>query len=98
MAKVTFEHTVKIDSLGKWQQPILDTIAADLPGSKLGFMALPTGRAGLAVYWTGFYGHDVTERQDIVRGAIAKLGADASKRVAMIITLTPEEAEEMDPP
>jgi len=96
MAKVTFEYTEKIDSLGKWQQPILDAIFARFPGSKPGFVPLPMGRAGLVVYWKGFHGHDVTERQAMVREPIAELGADALKRVAMIVTLTPEEAAEMN--
>jgi hypothetical protein len=54
------------------------------------------GRAGLVIYWKGFHGHDVTERQDMAREPIAALGAEAVKRVAMIVTLTPEEATEMD--
>jgi hypothetical protein len=98
MAKVTFTQSVKIDSLGRWQQPILDAARAAFDGAKANFVPLPMGRAGLVVLWRGFHGHDVTERQEMVRATIARLGADAAKRVAMIVTLTPEEAKEMDGP
>ena|SRR5665213_281311 len=96
MAKVIFEHTVKIDSLGPWQQPILDLINDKFAGSKPGFVPLPMGRPGLVVFWKGFQGHDPSERQEMVRSAIDTLGADASRRVVMIVTLTPEEADGMD--
>ncbi len=82
-----------IDSLGPWQQPVIDLIKAEFAGSRLEFMPLPKGRQGLVVLWKGFYGHDPIERQTMVRSAIDTFGADASRRVIMIITLTPEEAE-----
>jgi hypothetical protein len=96
MAKMTFEQPVQIDSLGKRQQPILETLAKDFPGSTLGLIPLPKGRAGLSIYWTGFYGHDMPDREEMVHASIAKIGAGASKGIVMIITLTPEEAEDSD--
>jgi hypothetical protein len=96
MARVTFETTVKIESLGKWQGPILEVLGARFPEARIGFVPLPMGRPGIVVHWTGFRGHDVVERQQMVRDAIAELGRDASNRVAMIVTLTPEEAVDMD--
>ena len=93
MAKVKFTRTVKLDVLGKWQQQILDTVQAKLPGSKAEFVPLPMGKAALVVRWKGFHGHDVTEREQTVRGAIIeKLSASVSKRVSMILALTPAEA------
>ena len=92
MAKVKFEKTLTLDVLGKWQQPILDIIKEKLPGSRPAYAPLPMGRAGLVVEWDGFYGRDPTDRQDIVRFAIANLGPDPSKLISMIVTLTQEEA------
>jgi len=89
MAKVKAEATVTIDSLGKWQQPILDAVKAELHGAKA------FGRAGLVVYWPGFHGHDVTKRQEIVRGVVRKLGAAADKRISMIMALTPKEVADL---
>jgi len=95
MAKVKAEATVTIDSLGKWQQPILDAVKAELHGAKASYTVLPFGRAGLVVYWPGFHGHDVTKRQEIVRGVVRKLGAAADKRISMIMALTPKEVADL---
>ena len=91
MAKVKAEATVTIDSLGKWQQPILDAVKAELHGAKASYTVLPFGRAGLVVYWPGFHGHDVTQRQKIVRDVVRKLSAAADKRISMVLALTPKE-------
>ena len=66
-----------------------------LAGSYARCEALPSGRAGLIVYWKGFLGHDPLERRELVRGIIATLGSEATKRVATIFALTPEEASEI---
>jgi hypothetical protein len=34
MAKVTIQKAAKLESLGKWQQPILDAIKTELPHSR----------------------------------------------------------------
>ena len=92
MAKVKFASTVKIDALGKWQPKILEAVIEKLPGSRAAPVPLPNGLAGLVVHWEGFHGHNVNQRQEIVRGVIDRLGADASKRISMIVTLTPDAA------
>jgi hypothetical protein len=92
VAKIRFDSSVKLDVLGKWQQPILAAVKETLPGSKPSFTPLPMGRAGLMVSWNRFKGHDVSERQELVRDAITtKLGANVSKLVSLIVALTPDE-------
>ncbi len=82
------DKAIKPRALGWSQQPILDALKKNLPGSKAGYTALSAGRAELVVYWKGFDRHDVANRQKTVRDAIAKLGPEVPKLVA----LTPEDA------
>jgi len=96
VAKIRFERSVKIDSLGKWQNPILDAVKENLGGSQASYAVVPFGRAALVVYWKGFEGYDIPERQKIVHEAISALGEDALRRVSMILALTPAEAAELE--
>jgi hypothetical protein len=96
MAKVRIQKVVKLDSLGKWQQPILDAIKTELPRSRSEYTPLPTGNPGLVVLWKGFAGLDVTERQKKVRDVLSNVSVTASKRIPLIITLTPDEAAGRD--
>jgi hypothetical protein len=91
MAKVNAEISVKIDALGKWQKPIEDAVRSHFRGAKPSYVPLPNGHVGLVVSWSGFRGHDVAERQAMVRGAIADLGPTAARRISMIVALTPRE-------
>jgi hypothetical protein len=93
MAKIRFETSIKFDVLGKWQQPIIEAVKEALPGSEPGYTALPQGRAGLIVYWKGFKGRDVPERQEMVRNAVGSLGPEVAKKISLILALTREEAD-----
>jgi hypothetical protein len=96
VAKVKVEKKVEIDSLAEWIGPMLDAVRDELRGSKTRSFALPRGRAGLVVTWRGFYGRNVTKRIEMVREVIAKLDADASKRISTIFAYTPGEAAGID--
>jgi hypothetical protein len=93
---VKSEEPISIASLGRWQKPIVAALQQRLPGAYVKGAPLPTGRAGIVVYWKGFSGRDALERQAIVRSILAGVGADAARRVARIFALTPDEALEMN--
>jgi hypothetical protein len=84
--------SVEIDSLGEWAEPIKEALKTALAGSKPSYAPLPMGGAALYVSWPGFDDRDQTEREEMVRSAIATLGDEAPKRIKMIVALTPEEA------
>jgi hypothetical protein len=86
------EVSVEIDSLGEWAEPIKEAIKTALAGSKPSYAPLPMGGAALYVSWPGFDDRDQTERQEMVRSAVATLGDEAPNRIKMIVALTPEEA------
>ena len=92
MARVSSERSAKSNSPAKWRQPLLDAVVTKLPGSKPRYEPVTAERALLVVLWKGFYGYDVPEREELVRTAIAPLGAAASNGIGLI-TLTPEEVE-----
>jgi hypothetical protein len=96
MDKVAFESQIKIDSLGKWQGKILDAIRQHLKGADSRYAILPFGRAGLVIYWDGFKGLPPAKRQETVRKAIETLGPGVVDRVSISLTLTNDEAAELD--
>lgn len=96
MAKVRFTSSTKIGKLGKLQEPIVKGVKKDLPGAKVAPVPLPNGLAGLFVEWDGFSGHDVSERQRLVRDAIARVDRRAPGLISMIMTLTRDEAADIE--
>jgi hypothetical protein len=95
---VKIEVSNKLDVLGPWDEPIKKAVQDAMPGAKPSYTMLPMGRAALVVLWQGFTGRDVTDRQEQVHNAVAKLGDDAVKRITMIVALTPEEARGLGEP
>jgi hypothetical protein len=91
-----FEASIKIDSLGYGQQPIVDAVMDRLPGSNSAFAPLPVRGAALVVYWAGFAEYNDAAREAMVRDVIGTLGGDAQMKVSSVLALTPDEAAEMD--
>jgi hypothetical protein len=83
--------TVRLDVLGKWQQPILDAIERTFSGAKAGYAPLPNGQACLVVQWEGFKGQDNAAREHLIRDVIAGMGSDAPSRVSTVLAQTPDE-------
>src|ERR1700722_16122123 len=92
MDKIKSEKTIKLDKLGTFERPILDAVKEKLRGSQPEYVPLPNDNVGLLVLWKDFYGHGVTERQEMVRAAIESLGRGVARRISIILTLTPDEA------
>ncbi|HEY1680232.1 MAG TPA: hypothetical protein VGF98_01130 [Candidatus Tumulicola sp.] len=87
-----YEQTVKFDSLGKYQKPILDAVSRSLPGAASHYIPLPMGKASLLVIWNGFENRDDDGRKSLVKTAVlASLQIPLDSFVASVICFTPAE-------
>lgn len=97
MDDIRFERSVKVDKLGKMQQPILDAVSRALPGAAPAYAVLPFGNVALIVIWPGFENRDEPARENLVRDALlASLRINVSDYISGIHCWTPREADDIE--